>query len=50
MTHDANIKTLKWEYYNDGSKVKNWLVDGDQPEGCVQFAYQQQNGRVSNLL
>lgn len=48
----AGINVLRngeWEYYNDGSKVKDWLVDVNQPEGCVQFAYQQQNGREYEL-
>ena len=47
------MKRKKWEFYNDGTLVDNSLVDKSQAEGCVQFAYEKGNGRVSvisNLL
>jgi hypothetical protein len=48
----AGINVLqngKWEFYNDGSIVKNNIVDSSQEEGCVQFAYNKSSGRKYKL-
>ena len=37
----------KWSYDADNGDVIAALADGSQPEGCVQFAFTQENGMVS---
>lgn len=43
------LKNGKWEYYGNRQDVWDQLIDPNQEEGCVQFAYEKQNGRSYNL-
>ena len=42
------VENGRWSYNDNGEAVFAALVDGNQPEGCIQFAFDQDNGNVSH--
>ena len=43
------LKPQKWEYYGTRADVWDDIVDPNQVEGCVQFAYEKHNGKVKYI-
>jgi len=41
------VENGRWSYNDNDEDVFATIVDGSQPEGCVQFAFDQDNGNVS---
>lgn len=43
------VENGRWSYNENGDTVYAALVDGSQPEGCIQFAFNQDNGNEYKL-